>query len=54
MLPGKVAVDIPAAVKQQPQKGGEYLCDPDRDLFNRFELSENAPYIKELKCIFQA
>jgi hypothetical protein len=52
-LPGEVAVNVPAAVKQHDHQVGHNKGNPDATLFNRFKLSEYALYVKELHRIFQ-
>ena len=54
ILPGKIAVDAPAAVKQHHKQCGHNLRYYDPALLDRIKLTEYAPYVKEPDCVFQA
>jgi hypothetical protein len=53
-LPGKVTVDVPAAIKQHNQQGGHDHCNPYTTLLDRLKLSKYALYVKEPDRVFQA
>jgi hypothetical protein len=53
-MPGKVAVDVSATIKQHDQQSGHNQGHLYPSLLDRFKLSKYAPYVKELYSVLQA